>query len=320
MAWLGAVLCLLLMCGIFCGPVAVIGIAWYWLTRYRRTQDVLALKAACHGLCASFIVTAVLLALFIYGLVEARGYVQYVWIGGASLVLYSIGSVISVFPIVWAISMLWMAHAERRSARSESRDKSVSSTSYVVGAVLVLSIAVSLASLWQHERSVRLSTETASPNRLRELSRHPLVSVRAAVACNPRTPVDVLQALSWQREKEVLYQVALNPNSPPDVLRRLSSQGFAEWVAMNSATPTDYLRELSKSGDSSIRSSVARNRNTLQDVLLELSKDSNQLVRLDVIFNPSVSDDILKQLESDSDPIVVYRTSEMLKKRIAEKK
>lgn len=111
------------------------------------------------------------------------------------------------------------------------------------------------------------SRPLTSPELLRELSQHEDWRVRAEVASNQSTPVDVLAILAEdpyhygsQDTHFVRQRVAGNPSTPVEILRKPAFYTYnASFVAANPSTPVDILEEQVRIGFRAAMNSMAHN-------------------------------------------------------------
>ncbi|WP_373543241.1 hypothetical protein [Chamaesiphon sp.] len=147
-----------------------------------------------------------------------------------------------------------------------------------------------------------------SPWQLRKLAQDENYLVRAQVARNPETPIDVLAFLASDLVYQVRAEVARNPVTPVDVLNILADDPYCyeyrncftytirEAVAGNKATPAYILRKLSR--DPSCSHLVGRNPNTPIDILEEFVKNNNAGAMRRMASNPSTPGDLLAKIVS----------------------
>lgn len=106
---------------------------------------------------------------------------------------------------------------------------------------------------------------------LEALARDECLSVRAAIAKNPKTPLRILEGLVRDREPYVAVSALANPKMLP------------------------FLQQLADDEDSSIRGYVAQYVNTPEDVLEKLIQDTHPIVRTRAIQNLDRSNDFPNQ-------------------------
>jgi hypothetical protein len=137
---------------------------------------------------------------------------------------------------------------------------------------------------------------------------------RIALAQNPNTSTEVLDALSKDPDQFICMRVAANVNTLAHTLDRLSKNEsiyvrefvaehlntsletllrlstdplMAYWIAGNPNTPAGLLKKYSTDEDANIRASVAVNPNTPIETLNLLREDENEDVRAAVSKNPN---------------------------------
>jgi hypothetical protein len=111
------------------------------------------------------------------------------------------------------------------------------------------------------------SRHLTSPELLRELSQNEDWRVRAEVAGNQSTPIDILAILAEdpynhgsQDTYYVRKRVAINPSIPIEILRKPAFYTYyAAFVAANPSTPVDILEEQIRIGFGAAISSMYRN-------------------------------------------------------------
>jgi len=126
-------------------------------------------------------------------------------------------------------------------------------------------------------------------------------NIRRRVAENPSTPPVTLNALSTDKDFQVLWGVALNPSSSHSVLEKLAQEEdhyVREYVAKNPKLDQSILEKLSRDPEEGVRISVAGNPSTSQATLRILLKDEEE-VREAVAENPNAGLAILDLLSKD---------------------
>lgn len=126
-------------------------------------------------------------------------------------------------------------------------------------------------------------------------------NIRRRVAENPSTPPVTLNALSTDKDFQVLWGVALNPSSSHSVLEKLAQEEdhyVREYVAKNPKLNQSISEKLSRDPEEGVRISVAGNPSTSQATLRTLLKDEEE-VREAVAENPNASISILDLLSKD---------------------
>lgn len=109
-----------------------------------------------------------------------------------------------------------------------------------------------------------IADTTDDPKVLERLSNDEMNYLRAAVARNKYTPVDILAKLADDVSKDVRYNVAINSNTPSNVLIKLAD---------------DFEYE--------VRAGVARNESTPAEFIVKLASDENKYVRNNANNNPN---------------------------------
>ncbi len=99
---------------------------------------------------------------------------------------------------------------------------------------------------------------------------------------NPKTPAEILIALSRSKQSTVRSGVARNPATSQEVLRRLSTDdddNVRIQVAINPDTPTETLYALSTDRHNLVRAYVSNNPKIPKEFLFRLAEDTDQTVR-----------------------------------------
>ncbi|HET8843057.1 MAG TPA: HEAT repeat domain-containing protein [Ktedonobacteraceae bacterium] len=129
-------------------------------------------------------------------------------------------------------------------------------------------------------------------NMLRHLSQDKDLQIRKAVAENAQTPVDVLRHLAQDENNEVRYCVAKNKQAPMEVLQMLTR---------NAQTLAETLRTLAYDQDSWVRYYAAENAQTAVEALRMLALDQDSWVRYFVAENTQAPAETLRMLALDQD-------------------
>ena len=154
----------------------------------------------------------------------------------------------------------------------------------------------------------RVAEDPNTPvDELEELSMDSDKDVRSAVAGRGDVPASVLSRLSMDSDKDVRYVVAINPSAPASVLAKLSTDSD-DYVRMRVAkrrdAPASALAKMSTDSNHTVRSAVAENTNTPASALAKLSTDSSDEVRGGVAWNLSTPASVLSRLSTDSSSYV----------------
>lgn len=107
------------------------------------------------------------------------------------------------------------------------------------------------------------------------------------LACNPKTPVDLLLKLSKDRDPWVVGSVVRNPNTPISLLKQLSNHksGFVRHcLAKNARTPSNILAKLSNGLDVSnddwgMADALIANPNTPISVIRKFAQSDSDMIR-----------------------------------------
>ncbi len=146
---------------------------------------------------------------------------------------------------------------------------------------------------------------------LRGLASHPNPMIRKQIAYSRGCPPDLLRQLADDEWVEVLYAVAANPFTPPDALDALASRAnplldtiLLNMITSNPSAPTDHVRMRSKQPQEFSRAQAGRNPNAPLDVLTALAGDKEPGVRSAVGGNPAATPELIARLSRDVDPTV----------------
>lgn len=154
-----------------------------------------------------------------------------------------------------------------------------------------------------------IAIQTEDVDRLVELSAHNSKDVRHAVACNSRTPKQIIALLSKDSDNFVRAGVAMNESAPPKILSLLAKDrdpNVRFHIATNANTPVDVLSRLAKDRDGHVRRKIASNERTPRVELSILAKDQDDNVRYGVAGNVNTPQSALKKLVEDpSRPVMV---------------
>lgn len=149
------------------------------------------------------------------------------------------------------------------------------------------------------------------------LARDESQNVALAAMENPLISVETLQRLARHSNSWVVSSVAGHANSPVSLLRELSNlkdddiAGGVAWlepvrrsIARNPHTPVEILRALAGHSDSKIRAGVAVNPSSPLGLLLMLGADDVAEVRAEAAWNEHAPLSLLTRLEGDEDDVV----------------
>lgn len=117
-------------------------------------------------------------------------------------------------------------------------------------------------------------------------------------ALNSKTPIEVFQHLSTDKDVNIRRVVAENIHTPAKLLSVLSKDADSlviQAVAQNIKTPIEVLATLSQNEDYEVRRAVAGNSATPVEILKELVEDRNKYVSTAVIENPQTPDSLLDE-------------------------
>ena len=191
-----------------------------------------------------------------------------------------------------------------------SKDKDVYLRS-VVASNAITPVAV-LEVLATDKWPVVLSSTAANPSTPMALRHHLLKALanvsgfRDAVASDPATPVDVLEALARDKKAHVRQAVAANPATPMHVRQPLMQAWLKkagdhkrQSIAANVTTPAVVLEALAEDRSTVVRWEVAENPTTPLAVLEALAKDKVENVRVGVANNPAAPAALLEALATD---------------------
>jgi hypothetical protein len=118
-------------------------------------------------------------------------------------------------------------------------------------------------------------------------------------ACEPSTPVEILEKLSRSTEKGIRMSVALNPSTPPSVLKELVQDDDCDVrlsVISNPHVPIDILIMHAHDADRDVQLSVVSNPHVPPEVLDEYARVADRDVLFTVISNPNVQPATLEKI------------------------
>lgn len=304
-------------------PVAVIGLVYYLLRRFRRG----GLSRAVH---IAFQVTLVILtiwACYLFWVVSSGD-------GWSQLILvywfvYFIPVAAGSFVVVWSMTTL-------AEAKTDSR---VISGSRRLAVTFLILVAIILAGYGYKDHKLKLAGNTElEPGQLRslyhsqyaeidsnvarrlasnpatpvdvllELARHDDISIRRAVCSNPTSPLSVLSVLAEDEKWNVRWCVPLQPNVSKALLIILAGDESADVrrsVAQSEAPPPELLLKLCDDSQHYVRMALARNMSTPVEGLIKLAADSNKDVRRLVAPHPALP--LEQQLQLTGDPVASVR-------------
>ena len=155
--------------------------------------------------------------------------------------------------------------------------------------------------------SIRLITAAAkNPNIpieiLNLLARNEDKEVRAAVAQSRGAPAEILTRLVNDEDEVVRSSVLSNPNTPIELLNLFASdpnRAARLNVAYNFNTPAKTLALLARDEDIDVKITVAKNPNTPLEALTLLARDKDKIVRSLVAVNPNIPLEVLTRLARD---------------------
>jgi hypothetical protein len=153
---------------------------------------------------------------------------------------------------------------------------------------------------------IKASTISFVEDDFKKLAEDDDLEIRAKVAKNPATPVEIINELSQSKYYTIREAAGSNKSAPPEVLIALA--GDVDYrvriaVASNPSTPKDVLSDQAHDGLNEnppnpylfkIQQAVAANPSIPVEVLRELFAKGTFNAQLSV--NPSTPDDILKKI------------------------
>lgn len=320
------------------GLLVLAAIVLYLFKRGRRTQSqqlsAIALALCIAGICS----VGMMVYAFLYVL-NVGSWAGLILIG---VPLYGLYSLLSVFPLAWAIITLFLLFFCKHGKSSEHRK--VYERSSMAFSLLIVLVYVGIgATAWrQHWQYNLLYDEKTSPKDvmsvygdgkwrgrsgldvlakrsycpaalLAELVVHDDHNVRSTVAANPNTPIPSLETLANDPNPSVRMGILFNKNSPPNIIRTVAATEFKIFPTMlfvkNPNTSEDVLGKLDQQEiveSNSIRRVLAKHRNIPAHLALILAKTDDGMTIYGLAENPSCPVDILKELATtSSDPNVV---------------
>lgn len=132
-----------------------------------------------------------------------------------------------------------------------------------------------------------------------------LTITKIEVAKHSNTPINTLAKLAMEVDDSVRAAVAVNPKTPMDVLKTIDRINSGAKAAQNEKRPEE-LTKLAYDVAPAIRFMVAENKNTSSETLVMLADDKEKEVRRNVAKNPNTPLDTLKKLSQDKDSNVLY--------------
>lgn len=137
-------------------------------------------------------------------------------------------------------------------------------------------------------------------------------ATRYEYANNYRTPPEILDVLSKDKDVYIKCYVARNINSSSETLSYLLKESMGvigmsdicAKIAQNPNAPNDLLELLSFHTTDYVRTALASNKNISSKLLIDLSKDTNHYTRLAVAYNDNTSVTTLEFLSNDNEEIV----------------
>ena len=154
---------------------------------------------------------------------------------------------------------------------------------YHLATNLYVPISVLSVLLKDSSSDVRL-TAAANPaltTMLLDLMSSPDEYIRAGVAANPNTPVEMLTSLANDPTEPVRSGLAANPNTPPNILLSFATASvkIRERLVKNPSCPVNVLTRLASDPAWQIRYDVLKHSSTPLHVLIPLTFDENKVVR-----------------------------------------
>ena len=147
--------------------------------------------------------------------------------------------------------------------------------------------AFDAATITQAERETRKrAAESQHAHILRLLAEDDDPSVRARVACNINTPLDVMPLLELDDVQPVRAALAANPHTPVELLENMARD--YSWTALR------------------IRKAIARHPHVTPQILERLATDESMQVRYEVAHNPKTSAVARRQLLDRALTIAMY--------------
>ena len=152
-------------------------------------------------------------------------------------------------------------------------------------------------------------SKSAHPETLARLADDPRDEICRAVACNPRTPAEILVRMA--KDKHLRPGVAANQSAPAALLAEIANdedgdKKFGEegmtlrkLVAGNPGAPAATLKRLAEHGDWQVRSRVAENPSSPASALNRLAGDENLVVRDHIAKNRHAPAQALEKLAGD---------------------
>lgn len=149
-----------------------------------------------------------------------------------------------------------------------------------------------------------LTAEQTVQKHLRWLAHSDDREIRAAIAENTQTPVELLQMLARDQDASVRERVARHERTPVKVLRALAQDLEEDGVARNPQAPSEVFQCLVQDEAWGVKNAVARHKQASTEVLRTLSQDESASVRVNVAWNEHTPEDVLQDLAQDARPEV----------------
>ena len=174
-----------------------------------------------------------------------------------------------------------------------------------------------LARRWANDPQMLMNI-VRSPNVTSELlqwiyDRGPTDGVLACLACNPKTPVNILRELSHSDDSYILAHCAANPNTPGrEKLQHklyMSDDKFVRKDLASSSVDTELLASLATDSSPIVRRAVAGHLASSVDILAKLVSDQDDGVREILVQHPNITPELLVKLSEDSSSNVRKRVT-----------
>jgi hypothetical protein len=295
------------------GPILMLAIVYWSLTRFRRRQLTLPWHNSFRFTLFILVVWAIYL---LWTVATGDGWSRLILITWFAFgIPVALGSLL----LGWAVpSLLLYYHVPGMPA---SAPVSAMSRNLAI-LVLVMVTAVVAAYIYHGRIEQQVSDATTSASRLAALNDHPVVKMdhdlARKLAGNPATPGWVLRDLARHENAWVRVAVAYNPHTPPYVVALLASDA-SMYVRRSIAMRDDLTRalyELLRSDESpDVRRCIAGNKATPDDILRQLMNDNSKHVRYSLVQNAGLPRELLEVLAQDEDQGVRDMATHELRQR-----
>ncbi|MHC5747629.1 MAG: hypothetical protein ACYTXT_38285 [Nostoc sp.] len=141
-----------------------------------------------------------------------------------------------------------------------------------------------------------------------------LKMLQRALAFNPKTPVDVLDAFVESEDVGILENIAKRSNATPELIGKVAKNPYADAFEVQKAlvnnpqVPEDVLQKLAKSKELEILWEIAKLKQAPSSVLREIYDNpvaKNPKIQKLLVWNKNTPEDVLQKLADSTDPRVL---------------